>query len=72
MEEKTINTAELKSVEELKENLYNAINESGLSIVPVYYVMKDLMNEIILIYNSELKKLEEEKKKDESAEKVEE
>lgn len=57
MESKTIDTKELKAVENLKENLYNAINDSGLSIVPIYYVIKDIMNEVILIYNSELKKL---------------
>ena len=45
------NAQELKAVEALKEKLYTDINESGLTIVPVYYIMKDLMNEIILIYN---------------------
>ena len=66
------NTNEILAVEELKEKLYTDINESGLSIVSIYYIMKDLMNEIIVIYNSELKKIDEEsKKKDTSIETVE-
>lgn len=62
MDSKTINAKEIKDVENLKENLYNAINNSDLSIVSVYYVIKDIMNEVILIYNSELKKLNAEEK----------
>ena len=50
METKTTNTQELVAVEDLKEKLYTAVNESGLSIVPVYYVMKDMMNEVIMIF----------------------
>jgi hypothetical protein len=64
MESKTIDTKEIKAVEALKENLYNAINDSGLSIVPIYYVVKDIMNEVILIYNSELKKINSSEKED--------
>lgn len=64
MESKTIDTKEIKAVEALKENLYNAINDSGLSIVPIYYVVKDIMNEVILIYNSELKKINSSEKEE--------
>ena len=72
MDSNMTNTNEILAVEELKEKLYTDINESGLSIVSIYYIMKDLMNEIIVIYNSELKKIDEEsKKKDTSIETVE-
>ena len=72
MDSNMTNTNEILAVEELKEKLYTDINESGLSIVSIYYIMKDLMNEIIVIYNSELKKIDEEsKKKDASIETVE-
>ena len=72
MDSNMTNTNEILAVEELKEKLYTDINESGLSVVSIYYIMKDLMNEIIVIYNSELKKIDEEsKKKDTSIETVE-
>lgn len=58
-------TSDVIVVEKFKEALYNDINNSGLSIVPVYYVMKDIMNEIILAYNSELKKMEKESEAEE-------
>ena len=57
MDSNMTNTNEILAVEELKEKLYTDINESGLSVVSIYYIMKDLMNEIIVIYNGELKKL---------------
>ena len=66
------NAQELKAVEGLKEKLYTDINESGLTIVPVYYIMKDLMNEIILIYNNELKNIQKEAKTEEIEESKEE
>ena len=66
------NAQELKAVEALKEKLYTDINESGLTIVPVYYIMKDLMNEIILIYNNELKNIQKEAKTEEIEESKEE
>lgn len=70
--EANTNKKDILAVEALKEKLYNDINDSGLSVVPIYYIMKDLMNEIIVIYNSELKKIDEEsKKKDASIETVE-
>ena len=74
METKTTNTQELVAVEDLKEKLYTAVNESGLSIVPVYYVMKDMMNEVIMIYNAELKKLaaQEQQPKEEDSVEIEE
>lgn len=74
METKTTNTQELVAVEDLKEKLYTAVNESGLSIVPVYYVMKDMMNEVIMIYNAELKKLaaQEQQSKEEDSVEIEE
>ena len=59
MDSNMTNTNEILAVEELKEKLYTDINESGLSIVSIYYIMKDLMNEIIVIYNGELKKLKD-------------
>ena len=70
--EANTNKKDILAVEALKEKLYNDINDSSLSVVPIYYIMKDLMNEIIVIYNSELKKIDEEsKKKDTSIETVE-
>ena len=71
METKTTNTQELVAVEDLKEKLYTAVNESGLSIVPVYYVMKDMMNEVIMIYNAELKKLAAQKQQSKEEDSVE-
>ena len=59
MDSNMTNTNEILAVEELKEKLYTDINESGLSIVSIYYIMKYLMNEIIVIYNRELKKLKD-------------
>ena len=74
METKTTNTQELVAVEDLKEKLYTAVNESGLLIVPVYYVMKDMMNEVIMIYNAELKKIaaQEQQSKEEDSVEIEE
>ena len=74
METKTTNTQELVAVEDLKEKLYTAVNDSGLSIVPVYSVMKDMMNEVIMIYNAELKKLaaQEQQSKEEDSVEIEE
>ena len=57
--EANTNKKDILAVEALKEKLYNDINDSGLSVVPIYYIMKDLMNEIIVIYNGELKKLKD-------------
>lgn len=38
---------------ELKQNIANDINMSGLSIDAVYFVMKDLMNEVVMLYNQQ-------------------
>ena len=72
MDSNMTNTNEILAVEELKEKLYTDINESGLSIVSIYYIMKDLMNEIILIYNNELKNIQKEAKTEEIEESKEE
>ena len=39
-----------------KEKIILDINESQLTIDGIYFVMKDIMNEITLLYNHELQK----------------
>lgn len=41
---------------DLRKNVENIINQSGLSIDCIYFVFKDLMNEIENIYNQEIQK----------------
>ena len=38
----------------LKEQIIQNINTSGLSIDAVYFVMKDIMNEIVNLYNQQI------------------
>lgn len=60
----------------LKQNIVNVINESQLNVEEVYYVMKDLMEEIINGYNQQLRQEKENKvvedNKEENIEKEEE
>lgn len=39
---------------DLRKNISDLINESQLPIDAVYYVMKDVMSEIITIYNQQI------------------
>mgnify|MGYP006988842635 CR=1 FL=1 len=39
---------------DLRKNISDLINESQLPIDAVYYVMKDIMSEIITIYNQQI------------------
>lgn len=41
---------------DLRKNVENIINQSGLSIDCIYFVFKDLINEIENIYNQEIQK----------------
>lgn len=55
---------ELVAIENLKKGIYTAVNDSGLSVATVYYVFKDIFNEIIVIYNNEIKAIAEEMEKE--------
>lgn len=52
---------------DLRKNIEDIVNQSKLSIDCIYFVFKDLMNEIENIYNQELQKefIEQQKKKEE-------
>lgn len=56
-------------VEELKENLLKAINGSGLPLSSVYYLFKDLMQDLTDTYitnlNNEYRQYTEEEKENE-------
>lgn len=39
---------------DLRKNISDLINESQLPIDAIYYVMKDIMSEIITIYNQQI------------------
>ena len=41
---------------DLRKNITDVLNQSGLSIDAIYFVMKDVMNEIVDIYNQQVKK----------------
>lgn len=43
---------------DLRKNITNTINQSNLSIDVIYFVMKDIMNEIIGLYNQQLRQEE--------------
>ena len=62
------------TIEELKQQLYELVNNSGLPFSVVYYLFKDFMNELTNAYNETLNNefkayQEEQKKKEEEAEK---
>lgn len=63
--EKTFNM----TIEELKQKLYEMINNSGLPFSSVYYLFKDFMRELTDAYtdilNNEFKQYEEQKKQEE-------
>ncbi len=42
------------TVEEAKQNIINTINNTGLPISVVYYIMKDIMNDMTDSYNNYL------------------
>ena len=52
---------------DLRKNIENVVNQSNLSIDCIYFVFKDLMNEIENIYNQEIQRefIEQQKKKEE-------
>lgn len=54
----------LLAIEDFKKELYTTINDSNLSISTIYYVVKDLYNEVIYLYNQAL--VDEKKKKEEA------
>ena len=39
---------------DLRVNITKVLNQSGLSIDVIYYVMKDIMNEVTNLYNQQL------------------
>lgn len=43
---------------DLRKNITNTINQSNLSIDMIYFVMKDIMNEIVGLYNQQLRQEE--------------
>ena len=52
---------------DLRKNIEDIVNQSNLSIDCIYFVFKDLMNEIENVYNQEIQKefIEQQKRKDE-------
>lgn len=52
---------------DLRKNIEDIVNQSNLSIDCIYFVFKDLMNEIENIYNQEIQRefIEQQKKNDE-------
>ena len=52
---------------DLRKNIEDIVNQSNLSIDCIYFVFKDLMNEIENVYNQEIQRefIEQQKKKDE-------
>ena len=46
---------------DLRVNITKVLNQSGLSIDVIYYVMKDIMNEVTNLYNQQLQ-LEQQQK----------
>lgn len=54
---------------DLRKNIEDIVNQSNLSIDCIYFVFKDLMNEIENIYNQEIQKefIEQQKKKEEES-----
>ena len=52
---------------DLRKNIKNIVNQSNLNIDCIYFVFKDLMNEIENIYNQEIQRefIEQQKKKEE-------
>lgn len=52
---------------DLRKNIENVVNQSNLSIDCIYFVFKDLMNEIENIYSQEIQRefIEQQKRKDE-------
>lgn len=62
---------ELIAIENLKKGIYTAVNDSGLSVATVYYVFKDIFNEIIVIYNNQMRAIAEEMEKEKESPEVE-
>lgn len=66
-------------LKDLKDNLINTINSSNLSIDAVYFVLKDLMNDIDRLYQQETQKelqekiqeIQKEQENDKSVQKIE-
>lgn len=53
-----------------RKEIIEKINKSGLSIDCVYFVLKDIMNDVVVQYN-QLIEIEEQKKQDEKQRKEE-
>lgn len=62
---------ELIAIENLKKGIYTAVNDSGLSVATVYYVFKDIFNEIIVTYNNQMRAIVEEMEKEKESPEVE-
>jgi hypothetical protein len=62
---------ELIAIENLKKGIYTAVNDSGLSVATVYYVFKDIFNEIIVTYNNQMRAIAEEMEKEKESSEVE-
>lgn len=48
---------------DFRNNMINTINDSGLPVGVVYYIMKDILNDIQNAYENTLKKEKEESKR---------
>ena len=58
----------------LRTQFENIINQSGLPIDAIYFVLKDILNEVLEIYNNEvakeeMQKIEQENSKEETEDK---
>ena len=58
----------------LRKQIENTINQSGLPIDAIYFVLKDILNEVSEIYNNEvakeeMQKIEQENSKEETEDK---
>ena len=53
-----------------KTNMVNEINNSGLPVGVVYYIMKDLLNDIQTVYETTLKKEKEQTQENKETEKT--
>jgi hypothetical protein len=55
---------------QLRNDIVEIINKSNLEADCIYFVLQDIMNNIAVAYNEELKQIEEEKQKKENEKKL--
>lgn len=55
-------------LKELRNKIENVLNNSQLPIDAIYFVLKDVFNEVVDIYNQEIQKEEENKRQQQQEE----